>query len=283
MNLYRLKKGVSITIYHALMLLFCFVMAYPLLWNISSSLKETKDVIRTAEQLWVSNPHWENYINGWKGFGGYTFTTYFKNAFIMAGFNTVTAVIGSSLVAFGFARVRFAGRKFWFGLMIALMCLPGMVTQIPRYIMFRDLGWVGTWAPILVPGMFGGGAFNIFMLMQFMRNIPKEMDEAARIDGCGWFGIYRRIVLPLIVPALFSVGVLTFISWWGDYYSALIYLNKPEYYPVGYALKLYSDEGFTNYGPMLAMSVASITPTMIIFFLCQRTLIDGISMDGIKG
>ena len=160
MSIYRLKKATGTVIYHALMLLFCFVMAYPLIWNISSSLKETKDVIRTAEQLWVSNPHWENYINGWKGFGGYTFTTYFKNAFIMAGFNTITAVVGSSLVAFGFARVRFTGRKFWFGLMIAMMCLPLGVTQIPKYIMFKNMGWERPLTSTFIPSLEKIPSFN---------------------------------------------------------------------------------------------------------------------------
>ena len=283
MNIYRIKRGISTTVYHVLMLAFTLVLIYPLLWMFSSSLKETKDVIRTAEQLFIGNPHWENYVNGWKGFGGYTYATYFKNTFILCIVNVAGVVITSSICAFGFARIKFVGRKFWFGFMILTMCLPGMVTQIPRYIMFKNMGWVGTWNPMLIPCWFGGGAFNIFLLMQFMRNIPKEMDEAARIDGCGWFGIYRQIVMPMIVPALFSVGLMTFIGHWGDYYSALIYLNKPEYYPVGYALKLYSDEGVTNYGPMLAMSCASVTPTLILFFLFQRTLIEGISMDGIKG
>lgn len=279
----RTKKAISRTIYHIFMLAMVVVMIYPLVWLVCSSFKETKDVMRTARQLFVENPTIQNYIDGWKGFGGYTFTTYFKNTIIMTVVNVVAVIVSSSLTAFGFARVRFPGRKIWFAIMIGTMCLPGMVTQIPRYIMYRDWGWVGTWNPILIPAWFGGGAFNTFLLMQFMRNIPREMDEAARIDGCGWFGIYRRIVLPLIVPALCSVGVLTFIGQWGDYYSALIYLNKPQFYPVGYALKLYADDANVNYGPMFAMSVASITPTIILFFLFQKTLVEGISTSGIKG
>ena len=279
----RLKRRISSCVYHTLMLAFCALMLYPLFWMISSSFKETSDVIRTSEQLFVKNPTLQNYIDGWKGFGGYTYATYFKNTVIITVLNTLGTVISSSLTAFGFARIKFAGRKFWFALMIATMCLPAMVLQIPKYIMFRDMGWVGTWKPILIPSWFGGGAFNIFLLMQFMRNVPKAIDEAARIDGCGWFGLYKNIMLPLVAPALCSVAVLTFISHWGDFYSALIYLNKPEYYPVAYALKLYADEATVNYGPMLAMSVLSITPVIILFFLFQKTLVDGISTSGIKG
>lgn len=279
----RLKRRLGSCLYHALMLGFCFIMLYPLFWMISSSFKETNDIIRTSEQLFVKNPTLQNYINGWKGFGGYTYATYFKNTVIITVLNTLGTVISSSLTAFGFARIKFTGRKFWFAIMISTMCLPAMVLQIPKYIMFRDMGWVGTWLPILIPSWFGGGAFNIFLLMQFMRNVPKAIDEAARIDGCGWFGLYKNIMLPLVAPALCSVAVLTFISHWGDFYSALIYLNKPEYYPVAYALKLYADVAEVNYGPMLAMSVLSITPIIILFFLFQKTLVDGISTSGIKG
>ena len=279
----RLKRRIGSCVYHTLMLAFCVVMLYPLFWMISSSFKETSDIIRTSEQLFVENPTIKNYIDGWKGFGGYTYATYFKNTVIITVLNTLGTVISSSLTAFGFARIKFTGRKIWFGIMIATMCLPAMVLQIPKYIMFRDMGWVGTWKPILIPSWFGGGAFNIFLLMQFMRNVPKAIDEAARIDGCGWFGLYKNIMLPLVAPALCSVAVLTFIGHWGDFYSALIYLNKPEYYPVAYALKLYADEATVNYGPMLAMSVLSITPVIILFFLFQKTLVDGISTSGIKG
>ncbi len=279
----RVKRGMGTFVYHFCMLALCVIMLYPLAWMVSSSLKESSQVMLTANELFMKNPIIDNYINGWKGFGGYTYTTYFKNTIIITVVNTVATIISASLTAFGFARIRFVGRKFWFGLMIGTMCLPGMVLQIPRFIMYNDMGWVGTWNPILIPSWFGGGAFNIFLLMQFMRNIPKEMDEAARIDGCGWFGLYKDIMLPLIVPALCSVGVLTFISHWGDFYSALIYLNKPEYYPVAYALKLYADEANINYGPMLAMSVCSITPVIILFFIFQKTLVEGISTSGIKG
>ena len=283
MNIYRIRRGIGTTIYHAFMLLFCFVLSYPLIWVFSSSLKETKDVMRTAEQLFVSNPYWENYVNGWRGFGDYTYTTFYKNTFILCLNNVAGVVVTSAISAFGFARIRFTGRKFWFALMIGTMMLPGSILQIPTYIMYKNIGWVGTWNPMMIPCWFGGGAFNIFLLMQFMRNIPKEMDESARIDGCGWFGIFSRIVWPLIVPALFTVGVMTFIGHWGDYYSALIYLNKPEFYPIGYALKLYADEQNINYGPMLAMSFVSIVPLLIMFFLFQRTLVEGINMDGVKG
>jgi len=277
------RKRIIQIIYHVLMISFSILMVYPLLWMISSSFKHTDDIMITADQLIPLNPTMQNYINGWKGFSRTTYATFFKNSFILSGVRVVGTVVSCSLAAYGFARIKFVGRKLWFGIMIATMCLPGMALQIPRYMMFSNMGWVGTWNPLLIPCWFANSTFDIFLLMQFMRNIPKEMDEAAEIDGCGKFRLYTDIMLPLVKPAIASVAILTFIGAWGDYYSSLIYLNKPKFYPVAYALKLYSDEVGTNYGPMLAMSVLSIVPVLILFFIFQKQLIDGISTDGLKG
>ncbi|MDY2792000.1 MAG: carbohydrate ABC transporter permease [Eubacteriales bacterium] len=279
----KLKRIFARTIYHAFMIAFSLLMLYPLLWMISASLKPSDQIMITADQLIPRTVTFSNYIEGWRGFARYSFATYFKNSILISVVRVVGTVISASLSAFGFARIRFKTRSFWFAVMIGTMCLPGMVLQIPQYLMFNKLGWVGTFRPLLIPCWFGGGAFNIFLLMQFMKNIPRDMDEAATIDGCGWWRLFTRIMLPLIVPAICSVAVLTFIGAWGDFYSSLIYLNKPAYYPVAYALKLYSDEVSTNYGPMLAMSVLSLVPIMILFVLFQKSLVEGISTSGIKG
>lgn len=279
----KLKKILGRTVYHVFMIAFSLLMLYPLLWMISASLKPSDQIMITADQLIPRTVTFSNYIEGWKGLARYSFATYFKNSILISVVRVVGTVISASLSAFGFARIRFKTRSFWFAVMIGTMCLPGMVLQIPQYLMFNKLGWVGTFRPLLIPCWFGGGAFNIFLLMQFMKNIPRDMDEAATIDGCGWWRLFTRIMLPLIVPAICSVAVLTFIGAWGDFYSSLIYLNKPAYYPVAYALKLYSDEVSTNYGPMLAMSVLSLVPIMILFVLFQKSLVEGISTSGIKG
>lgn len=278
------RKLASDIIYHILMIVFCVIMLYPLIWMIVSSLKPSHEVMRTATSLIVKNPTLDNYVEGWKGFARYSFTIFFKNSLFLCFVRVAGTVISASITAYAFARIPFMGRKIWFGVMIVTMCLPVMVLQVPQYIMFNNMGWIGTWAPILIPCWFGGGAFNIFLIMQFMRNIPKEIDEAAKIDGCGWFGLYRQIMLPLVKPALGSVAILSFIEAWGDFYSALVYLNKPQYYPVAYALKLFSDEtSSSNYGPMLAMSVCALIPILILFFIFQKTLVEGISTSGIKG
>ena len=279
----KLKKILARTVYHVFMIAFSLLMLYPLLWMISASLKPSDQIMLTSDQLIPSTITFANYIEGWKGFARYSFATYFKNSILISVVRVVGTVISASLSAFGFARIRFKTRSFWFAVMIGTMCLPGMVLQIPQYLMFNKLGWVGSFKPLLIPCWFGGGAFNIFLLMQFMKNIPRDMDEAATIDGCGWWRLFTRIMLPLIVPAISSVAVLTFIGAWGDFYSSLIYLNKPAYYPVAYALKLYSDEVSTNYGPMLAMSVLSLVPIMILFVIFQKSLVEGISTSGIKG
>ena len=154
--------------------------------------------------------------------------------------------------------------------------------MIPQYLLFNRFGWVGTYLPIIVP-RFCGDAFNVFLLMQFMKNVPKEMDEAAIMDGCNPFQMFYRIILPLVKPAISTVAVLSFMSSWSDFMGALLYLNKPSMYPVSYALKLFSDESGTNYGPMFAMSVASLIPVLILFFIFQKSLVEGISTTGVKG
>lgn len=277
------KKIVGNTIYHAFMLLFSLLMLYPLLWMVSSSLKPGDQIMITQTQLIPRKITFENYVIGWAGFARNTFATFFKNSLMIATVRVAGTVTSACLTAFAFARMNFAGRKLWFAIMIGTMCLPGMVLQVPQYLLYNALGWVGSFRPLLIPCWFGGGAFNVFLLMQFMKNIPRDMDEAATIDGCGWGGLFMRIVLPLILPAVCTVAVLSFIGSWGDFYSSLIYLNKPSFYPVAYALKLYSDETTSNYGPMLAMSALSLAPIMILFFAFQRSLVEGISTSGIKG
>lgn len=277
------KQGWRRAVYHVLMLLFSFLMLYPLLWMISSSLKPGDQIMIAQTQLIPAQITFENYVTGWAGFARNSFATFFKNSLLVAVVRVAGTVISACLTAFAMARMNFKGRKFWFAIMIGTMCLPGMILRVPQYLLFNTLGWVGSYKPLLIPSWFGGGAFNVFLLMQFMKNIPRDMDEAATIDGCGWGGLFARIMLPLITPAICTVAVLTFIGSWGDFYSALIYLNKPSMYPVAYALKLYSDETTTNYGPMLAMSVLSLVPVIILFFLFQRSLVEGISTTGIKG
>ena len=191
-------------------------------------------------------------------------------------------MLSSAIVAFGFARIQFKGRQFWFVLMIITMMLPGQVLMIPRFVLFNNLGWVGTYLPMILPSFFASG-FNVFLIMQFIRGIPRDMDEAATIDGCSWYGIFARIILPLIVPSLVTVGVLSFIGSWEDFMGALLYLNKPNMYTVAYALKMFNDSSQTDFGATFAMSFLSLMPILVIFFFFQKQLVEGISTQGLKG
>jgi len=276
------QRRASSVVYQVLMACGSFLMLYPLMWLVASSFKPNTEIFVNAASLIPRTFVTEHYATGWKGFGGFGFGLFMKNSFIVAASATMGMVASSAVVAFGFARLSFPGRNLWFVCMIMTMLLPGQVMMIPRFVMFNKMGWVGTFLPMTMPFFFGG-AFNIFLTMQFIRTVPRDMDEAARIDGCSWYGIFARIILPLIIPALVTVGVLTFISSWEDFMGALLYLNKPHRYTVAYALKLFNDNTKSDYGATFAMSVVSLIPILVIFFFFQRNLVEGISLQGLKG
>ena len=277
-----LRRRVGSATYYTLMILLSVVMLYPFFWLIASSLKPNGEIFSNASSLIPNEPTLEHYITGWKGFGGLSFGVFFKNSLFIALVSSVGTVLSSAFVAFGFARISFRGRQPFFVMMIITMLLPGQVMMIPRFVLFHRLGWVGTYLPMTVPSFFGA-AFSIFMIMQFIRGIPRDLDEAAKIDGCSWYGIFARILLPLIVPALVTVGVLTFMSSWEDFMGALLYLNKPQMYTVAFAIKLFNDSTQMDYGAMFAMSALSLVPILLIFFFFQKQLVEGISTQGLKG
>lgn len=276
------RKVTLNVVYHVLVTAASIGMLYPLIWMISSSFKPNAEIFDTVGQLIPETFTLENYVNGWRGFAGLSFSVYFKNSLIIAGLSTIGAAFSAAVVAFGLARLHFPGRNFWFVTMIITMMLPSQVMMIPRFVLFNSIGWVGTYLPLVVPAFFGS-AFDIFLVMQFIRGIPRDMDEAATIDGCSWYGIFWRIMLPMIVPAVVTVGILTFIGAWGDFMGSLLYLNAPQTYTVAYALKLFSDSAGTDFGATFAMSVLSLVPILIIFFFFQRQLVEGISIQGLKG
>lgn len=278
----KIKKKIGSIIYHTGMILGCFVMLYPLFWLIASSLKSNEEYLASPTSLIPTSWALSNYVEGWAGFARLSFSTFFGNSIFIAVFSTLGTVLSCTLAAYGFSRIKFKTRRFWFAALLLTMCLPSQVLMIPQYLLFNRFGWVGTYLPIIVP-RFCGDAFNVFLLMQFMKNVPKEMDEAAIMDGCNPFQMFYRIMLPLVKPAISTVAVLSFMSSWSDFMGALLYLNKPSMYPVSYALKLFSDENGTNYGPMFAMSVASLIPVLTLFFIFQKSLVEGISTTGVKG
>ena len=277
-----LRRRFGTATYYIVMTILSLAMLYPFAWLISSSLKPNAEIFSNASRLIPEHPTLEHYVTGWKGFGGLDFGVFFGNSLFIAILSTVGMTISSALIAFGFARIQFKGRQLFFAMMIITMLLPGQVLMIPRFVLFNSFGWVGTYLPMTVPSFFGG-AFNIFLIIQFIRGIPRDLDEAAKIDGCSWYSIFVRIMLPLIVPSLVTVGVLTFMGSWEDFMGALLYLNKPQMYTVAYAIKLFNDSTQMDYGAMFAMSVLSLIPILIIFFFFQKQLVEGISTQGLKG
>ncbi len=276
------KRMLSDIIYHVFMFAFGFAMIYPLIWMVASSFKPNADIFKTATSLIPRGFTLEHYAVGWSGFANYDFGVFFKNSILIAVLSVIGTVFSSVTVGFGFARMKFKGRGFWFALMMMTMMLPSQVLMIPQFLLYNNLHMVGTIMPLVLPGFFGV-AFDIFMVMQFIRGIPKDMDEAARIDGCSWYGILFRIHIPMIKPCMATIAVLTFMNSWQNFMGPLLYLNSPKQYTVAYALKLFNDSVGNDYGATFAMSVLSLIPILGLFFLFQKQLVEGISIQGLKG
>ncbi|HAP57520.1 MAG TPA: sugar ABC transporter permease [Sphaerochaeta sp.] len=258
-------------------------MLYPILWLIGASFKPS-NMIFTDAGIWPKVFTAKNYSEGWKGIGIVGFDTFFKNSFIICLLSAVANAVFCSLTAYAFARLRFVGKKFWFAVMMITLMLPSHVTTIPRYIMFRNFGWINTFLPIIVPKFFATDAFFIFLLVQFIRGLPRDIDESALIDGCSKFGIYTRIIMPLTVPALITTLLFSFLWTWDDFFNQLLYLTSPNRYTVPMGLRLFLDSsGMSSWGPMFAMSVLSLIPAFTLFFSLQKYFVRGIATTGIKG
>ncbi len=280
---YKEKRIAFTIIYHIFTFLFACVMIYPLVWMVMSSFKDSKEILRTAASLIPEKFTLENYVVGWQGFAGYGFGKFFLNSFIIAGVSTIGAVISSAIVAYGFARIDFKFKGFWFSCMLLAMMLPFQVIMIPQYIIFNKLGWVGSYLPIIVPQFFGQG-FYIFLNVQFIKGIPIDLDEAAKMDGCSMYSIFTKVIIPLIKPSLVTSAIFSFMWRWDDFLAALVYLSDPIKYPVSYALKMFSDPtAGSDWGAMFAMATLSLIPIFLIFLTMQKYLIEGIASTGIKG
>ncbi|WP_175638606.1 carbohydrate ABC transporter permease [Metabacillus schmidteae] len=270
-------------IYHILVGGFAILMLYPVIWLLMSSFKPSDSIFVTAQSL-IPDPFiLSNYAQGWEGIGGNTFAVFIKNTVFLVIVTMIGQVISSAVIAFGFARMSFFGKGFWFAIMMVTLMLPNEVVMIPQYIIFSKLGWLDSIKPIAIPAYFGH-PFFIFLLVQFIRTIPRELDEAATIDGCGTFKIFYKIILPLIRPALATVSIFSFYWTWDNLLGPVLYLNSPDKYTVSMALNMFlSNETVSNWGAMFAMSIVSLIPVFVIFFLFQRHVVEGISTSGLKG
>lgn len=272
------------TVYHMLVMALGIVMVYPLIWMVMSSFKPTGTIFTTAGQIIPSQWTRDNYINGLRGFGKIPFMTFFKNSLFIATVATIGTAASSAIVAYGFSRMRFKGRKFLFAAMLVTMMLPAQVLMVPQYLWFQKLSWVGSYLPMTVPYFFAVQGFFVYLNVNFIDGVPRDLDEAAKIDGCSPYGIFLRVILPLLTPAIITTGIFSFIWRWDDFLSALLYVRSSALYPASLALKLFSDpSSSSDYGAMFAMSTLSILPVMLIFIFLQKYLVEGIATSGLKG
>ncbi|MDQ0059183.1 carbohydrate ABC transporter permease [Paenibacillus harenae] len=266
---------------HLLLIVFSLLMLYPVIWWIGASLKTTAEM--SSPSIWPSTPMWENYTEGWKFSPEFTFGRFFGNTLIMEFWNVIGGVLTSAIVAYGFARLNFKFRGALFSILLLTMMLPGQVTIVPQYILYNKLQLMDSYIPLILPHFFGGGAFFIFLLVQFIRGLPRELDEAAKIDGASVYGIFYRIVLPLIKPALVTVAIFTFIWSWDDFFAQVLYLNSVGNFTVSLALRMYVDQFEIQWGKLLAMSLLSVLPSVVLFFFAQKHFVEGIATTGLKG
>ena len=278
------KRTARSIVYHVVICLIGIIMIYPLIWMIMSSFKETGTIFTTAGSLIPEKFILYNYRNGWKGFAGIGFGTFFKNSLFISIVATIGTILSSAVVAYGFARFEFRGRKLMFTAMLLSMMLPAQVLMIPQYLWYQKLNWVGSYMPRIIPYFFATQGFFVYLMSNFIEGIPRELDEAAKIDGCSYFGIFRLVIAPLMKPAVVTGSIFSFMWRWDDFLSALLYINKTAKYPVSLALKLFCDPGSSSdYGAMFAMATLSVLPAVIIFLFFQKYLVEGISTSGLKG
>ena len=278
-----LKRGRKALTY-LLLVLLGFAMVYPLLWMLGSSFKQNDEIFASLSLVPQKEWVWTAYRDGWNGIGNATFSLFFVNTFKMVFPTVIFTLVSSTMVAYGFARFRFPGKKLLFTCMIATLMLPNAVIMIPKYILFRNLGWQDSYKPFIIPSIFASSAFLVFMLLQFFRGLPRELDESARIDGCGSMRILVQILVPLCKPALFSAGLFQFIWTWNDFFNVLVYINSVPKYTLALGLRMSLDtQGDVAWNEIMAMSVVSILPCVVLFFSAQKYFVEGIATTGMKG
>lgn len=271
-------------IYLGLALFGAFLMFFPLFWMLSTALKASGEVFTSPPVLFPAHPHWNNFSDAVSSSSlSNNFFQYVWNTTWYSGMEVIGDTFVGAVVAFGFARLRAPGSTVLFFVVLATIMVPFQATLLPQIILFRTLGWIDTPLPLIVPTFFGS-AFNIFLLRQFFRGIPRELDEAATLDGLGYPGIFWRIILPLSRPALAAVAVFSFVFHWNDLLGPLVYLNTPSKYTVSLALTQYQGAyGLALWNQLMAMALISAAPCLALFFVAQRYFIQGIVVSGVKG
>ena len=278
-----MKRKVGNVFYHVFIITFALLMLYPLLWMISASFKDTLEIFQGTHFL-PETFKTDNYSQGWQGLSGVTFGRFFMNSFLIV----IVAMIGNLssclLAANAFATIKFPLKGFWFALMMGTLMLPMHVKLIPQYIMYNKLGWINTYLPLMVPKFLATEGFFVFLMTQYMRGLPKEIDEAAICDGCGQWQRFIRITVPLSVPAIVTTTIFTFIWTWNDFFSQMLYITGIEKFTVALALRQFVDAtGNSSWGALFAMSTLSLLPLFLMFVFFQNYLVEGITAGSIKG
>jgi len=274
------RKLLNRVIVYLFLLAVAAMLILPFLWILSTSLKGNESIFVIPPKWIPKRFYWENYSNV---FAKMPFLTYLRNSVFISAMTIIGTLLSSSLVAYAFACLKWPGRNGVFIFVLATMMLPTQVTMIPLFVLFKNFGWLNTFKPLIIPAFFGGGAFNIFLLRQFFLTIPRELFDAARIDGCSEWRIYYNIVLPLAKPALATVAILTFMMTWNDFFGPLIYLSDKLKGTLALGLAMFVGQHQTEWGMLMAASVMMMIPVIILFFLFQKYFIKGFMMSGIKG
>lgn len=277
------RRTVNTVIWFVVLLVLTAIVLYPLVWLFFSTFKPSSEFGQN-QGLIPNNPTFDNYTKVVEGIAGTPLYQFFANSFFIAIMAVIGTLFSSALAAYAFARIRFKGVGILFAAMIGTLLLPFHVIIIPQYIIFQKLELVDTYWPLIVPKFLATEAFFVFLIVQFIRNIPRDMDEAARIDGAGHIRIFFSIIVPLIKPALITSAIFTFIWTWNDFLGPLLYINSPEKYPLPIALRLYNDATSTSdYGATVAVSFLALVPILIFFIVFQRFLVAGVATQGLKG
>ena len=278
------KQQLNAAVRYILLTVVAIVMLYPIIWLLGASFKSNNEIF-TSINFIPKRIDFTPYIEGWKTGTEYTFTTYFLNTFKIIIPKIIFCLISSTLTAYGFARFEFRFKKVLFSLLMATMFLPAVVTRIPLYLFWKKLGMLNTYIPLIANTFFANEPFFVFMLIQFLRSIPRDLDEAAIIDGCSSFGVLTRILLPALRPSLISCLIFQFVWSFNDFLGPLIYISSIKKYPVALALKMSIDasSGIVEWNQILAMSIIALLPAIILFFGAQKYFVEGVTSSGIKG
>lgn len=277
---FRDGHPVSRTIVYVLLITGAILFTIPFIWTVTTSLKSGEEFASDPSRILPKHFVWDNYQKAWTAL---PFARFMLNTVLLTTITTIASVLSGSIVAYGFSRFQFRARNFLFYTMLATMMLPGQVTQIPVFMIWRELRAIDTYYPLVTGAFLGGGAFNIFLLRQFFLSIPRELDEAAMIDGASHIRIWWKVLMPLSGPVLATVALFSFLGQWDNFEGPLIYLNSPEKYTVSLGLRMFQDSFGTNFEQVMAASVLHILPTIILFFCAQRYFLRGISLSGLGG